>query len=308
MPRGSAHVRAAAVVEAKALGHTELGVGHLLLGLRTVAGPSAHALASAGVGLAELRDAVARSTPLASGGTPPPVRRAVRAADRIAAHAVPVAPRVRDLLDGVAFRRDDADLLGLLLDDEEDPFPAHLLRSVGVDPGEVARRLAVLRRPGALDVAGPRPAPAQPAEPGTVWLTEVHTHLLTAPPERVWALLSDPHRRPEWDHACERVDVTGSGVHRIVEPDGSTVENVVASRVPERVIAWRWPGSHRSTRHPWTGELRMRMQPDRDRTALEASMVLRGRWLVARLGRPVFTRVMRARLTLLAQGVDQAAG
>ena len=307
MPRGTSHIHAAAVVEARALGHVELGVGHLLLGLRAVAGPSAHALASVGVGLTALRAAVARWTPAASDGTGPSVRRTVRAADRLGAHDLPVSAPARELLDRVAFRCDDADLLGVLLDDD-DPLPAHLLQSVDVDVGEIARRLAVLRRPGALDTVEFRTAPAQPAEPGTVWLREAHTQLLTAPPDRVWALLADPHRRPEWDLGCTRVEVSEGGVQRIVEPDGATVEHVIASRVPERVIAWRWPGSHRASDQPWTGELRIRMQPDRDFTALEASMLLRSRWLRARLGRPLFTRVMRARLRMLVQGVNQAAG
>ena len=53
------HVRVAAAAEALALGHPEVDVEHLLLGLLVVGGPSARAMTGAGADLRALRSAVA---------------------------------------------------------------------------------------------------------------------------------------------------------------------------------------------------------------------------------------------------------
>ena len=127
--------------------------------------------------------------------------------------------------------------------------------------------------------------------------------MLVPPVDRVWQLLSDPLRRPEWDPSCSAV-VVGNGVEQVTEPNGTVTEHVVARSLPQEVIAWRWPGT---TGRPWTKELQIRLSARGNRTVADLSMLIRGRRFVAALGRPAFTRLMWGRLRVLAQGVNQAA-
>lgn len=294
-------VRAAAAVEARALGHARVEVGHLLLGLRALGGPSAHALTAAGVGLPDLRGMVAR-VGAGSGPGPAAAGRPVRAADRREAYTMPISEDAREVLDRVTFRRSDGDLLGALLT-ADDGAALDLLEGVGASGDEVAHLLA---RPFPGDLAA-APSPVGAPETGVVWLGAAHSHLLTAPLHRVWALLSDPHRRPEWDLWCAALVVLGEGVERVVDPDGTVVEHVLAQSLPEEAIGWRWPAPAAAGR-PWTKELQVRLDAQGDRTIARLTMLVRGRPLVAHLGRPVFARIMSKGLRILAQGINQAAG
>ena len=88
------HIRVAAAAEALALGHPEVDVEHLLLGLLVVGGPSARALTDAGADLHGVRRAMAEVTEhdlSTLGVTAPAQHAAVHTGDRIAALAVPEA-------------------------------------------------------------------------------------------------------------------------------------------------------------------------------------------------------------------------
>lgn len=307
-------VRAAAAVEAKSFGHERLGLRHLLLGLRAIGGPSAHALASCGVALPDLRRAVALSSSTDDGTrvrTTPP---SVRAIDRREAFRMPISTDARRVLDRVAFRWEDTDLLDALLDEEDpssEPFGAEdgvvpeLLDRLDHATGRIRRHLASTRWTAAGALAGPADPPAGPAEAGTAWLGAAYTQLLTPSIEQVRALLSDPQRRPERDPSSVDVVVAGPGVERVFGPDGSTTDHAVTRAREQEVIAWRWPVSDPPRR--WTKEIQIRVSAQGDNTVARLTTLVRGRPVLARIGRPFLTRIMDSRLRTHAQGVNQAA-
>ncbi|PPK94642.1 ClpA/ClpB-like protein [Kineococcus xinjiangensis] len=143
--RQSRYISIVALEEAARLGHPEVDVEHLLLGLLATGGPSAGLLIAAGVGMGELREAVARlqQQDLAALGVdvptapaPPPAPPSFLAAQSLPWNDRAMA-RVRR-----ASRGDDRALLVELLDDDG-RRAARLLEHLGVDVE--ALRLEALR-------------------------------------------------------------------------------------------------------------------------------------------------------------------
>ncbi|HEX6514307.1 MAG TPA: SRPBCC family protein [Nocardioidaceae bacterium] len=108
-----------------------------------------------------------------------------------------------------------------------------------------------------------------------------------APPDAVWAAVSDPTRMPQWSPECRRVVVLGGGsgvgtrflgVNRRGWVLWPTVSTVVRHE-PGRAIAWRV----RQSAATWTYEL----QPEETGTRLTARRDLAGFSAMTRFGAPL---------------------
>ncbi len=309
-PAAEVHpIRSAAAVEAMAWGHREVDVDHLLLGLVVVAGPSALELAGAGADLAALRGAVARVR--ADGGADVAPRSVVRAADRRDAARMPVTGPARRLLDGAPRRRDDRALLLALLDDGNG-LARRLLGHLDVDAAALRDRVADGSRVAgraADGTAWPVPPPPGPAPTGTSWLHGTHAQLLPVPSERVWALLGDPSRRPEWDPDCVAVTVAPDGAELLTRPDGTVVSQTVHDTAVGRTLAWHRhePGDPSAGPVRFLDVLRVVVAPDGARTAVGLRRDRSGRGVAWRLARPALSGLVRTQLRICLHAIHQAA-
>ena len=302
-------IRSAAALEALALGRPQIDLDHLLLGLIAAGGPSAALLAGAGVDLTRARRVV--------GGEPGPGpgepdgrvgrsgRKAVRAADRPAAMRLPLSGRARALLGDLPFRGDDRMLLLALLDDEEGRI-GRMLERLGVDVQELrAQAAAGPPRPlvAATDGSGPSlVVPCATLPVGMRWMDAEHVQVVPVPVELVWALVSDPSRRPEWDLTCSATSITSDGHELLVRPSGHPDDQSVVQLVPGRAIAWRRPARADAETHQ---VIQITLAPGTTGTivSLRRSWPASGSW---RLLRPFLIRMVRTQLRAQAQGITQA--
>ena len=323
---GEVHrIRSAAAVEAAALGHPEIDVDHLLLGLLVAGGPSARVLAAHGVGAAALRRAVAdlQEQDLlglgAVAAAPQPA--AVRASDRGSAGALPLGGRAQALLDDAPLLGDDLALLRAVLDDggrRAERLLAHL--DVDVD----ALRAQLAAEPdvdGALSPAMPGAdtdvdwsaadraleARRDPVPAGTTWMSAARTQLVPAPADQVWALISDPQRRPQWDAACLSATVDADGVERITGHDGDVVEQTAVDVEPGQRIGWLQRGPDGGAAPRVVVQIALTAQGASTVVRLRQDWPARGR-ATGRLSRWILTRMIGAKLRTQANGIARAAG
>lgn len=310
------HIQAAAATEALALGHPEVDVEHLLLGLLVVGGPSARVLAGVGADLQALRRALSEVQQLdldeleVAGTTQ---RTVLHARERSAAPAVPVSGRAQDLLDAAPRGADDRALLTALIDDEGQRT-RRLLEHLGVDAQEVYEQLVPERTPGV-------PAPTASgsgeeafaalrgaAPEGSFWIEASWSQELPVAVEQVWALVSDPSRRPEWDPGITSVTVTADGLEQMTASGGGQRTQHVAQFDPHRAMAWRQRGVGTAALPVEATEqvLQLVLEPHGGSTRLYLHHSSPGRGTGVRLSRPLLVRIMRTRLRLMAQAIGQS--
>ena len=165
-------------------------------------------------------------------------------------------------------------------------------------PDHPGREPAGPHLPTLAELRGPAPA-------GMRWMEASWSQLLPVPAERVWALVSDLSRRPEWDARTTSVTVDADGRERRTDPEGRTVTQTVVQSVPGWAIAWRVDTS--DTVEGTSQVLQLVLQPAGTDTRLQVHRCWPTRGLGVRLSRPLLVRMVRVALRVQAQGIAQAA-
>jgi len=117
--------------------------------------------------------------------------------DAVAVEGIDWSPRALKLMRSLPSYSDDLPLFQALLD-EPSKLTLQVLQTLGVD--EAAARAAAAAPPTPTVPAGRQPTSrAGSEERDGSWRTVTHTGFAPAPPAEVWALVTDPARRVEWD-------------------------------------------------------------------------------------------------------------
>jgi len=140
------------------------------------------------------------------------------------------------------------------------------------------------------------------------------SRVIAAPPEEVWALVSDPYNLPRWWPRTMRVEgVEGSGV-------GAQWTNVLGTAEGRGVRAdYRCTDSAEGERYRWeqqvegtpferhlrgsSAQVLLRASSDGTEVELRSSQSLRG---LSRLGSPMMRRGQAATLVEALDGIEQA--
>ncbi len=308
---GAHHVRMAAAVEARSAGELVVDVDHVLLGLSVVGGPSAWALARAGADLPSLRRAVAQVRATGPGAWAGSHRSTIDAAARREAVRVPVTERTRSVFEATPPLRDDRALLLVLIDEHEQI--GRLLGRLGVDVLALRNGLAdptAVAGPDAEDaVTWPGLRLPDPGPPGSSWSQVDRHRSFPVPAGRVWSLISDPLRRPEWDHRYVGVATGDDGPDHLSRADGGIDTQGVLDVVDGYAIAWsRHDRSRAEAGTRAAGDvLQVVLAPVDGGTAIGLRRHLSGRGTLWRLTRSLAMRATRMELEILAHAIHQAA-
>ena len=148
-----------------------------------------------------------------------------------------------------------------------------------------------------------------PAPAGAFWMEVTRSQQLPLPLERVWALVSDPARRGEWDPSASRDSAVGGPGQ--VPPGGEAKPEWRIVRVEEpRCIAWRSSASPEEATGPGGAVdqvLQVTLQTRGGGTHLTLHHASPGRGIGVRLSRLLLTRIMATRLRLMVRAISQSA-
>ncbi len=303
-------IRVAAALEAIALGHTEVDVDHLLLGLLSAGGPSARLLGAAGMDLRSARTAVVAEDLHrlgALGVSPAPGDAATTTArDMTRAIAVPLSGRARQVMDESAYRSDDRSLLVTLISSGGHRVLG-LLERLRVDV-DALRASAAEDSPAAGPACrGHARAPEQrsPLPNGFAWNHACYTQVLPTSAATLWDVVVDPVRVGEWQPNYKFVAGEGDRVQYLEDASGRPWARDVLHVLPQRSVTWRLrDASMQAGMHQ---ELQAELEDDGDGgTRLRLSRDWPSRGLSWRLLRPLMTRVVRVQLRALALGLTRA--
>ncbi|MFL1380360.1 MULTISPECIES: Clp protease N-terminal domain-containing protein [unclassified Nocardiopsis] len=288
-------IQGAASREAARAGHPEVGFEHLLLGVLVNGGPGARLLMDAGVDLAGARAGIDAllAEDLALLGIDAALP-APSASPAEGAAMLPLAPRLQELVDDRPSAGGDRALLAALIGDGGGRV-RRLLERLGVDADDLD--LDVPECPA----GGARPSAAGGFE-AQGWENTLYDLEVPVPAERLWALLSDPERRGEWDTAGTPARHLGGGVVELALRHGSPVRESITRRVEGREVTWaREEGEGTAPR-----ALKIVIEPLEGRARLHLSLgwpnALRGR-----LANRMVRWIARQQLRLHAQAIAQAA-
>lgn len=306
--RQTRYISTAAMEEVLELGHPEIDVDHLLVGLLVTGGPSASCLLSAGVDLPSLRRAVrevedAEARVLGVRVAAPPAVPSARALSRTG--AVSFCDRALAIIRSAQQDEDDRALLRALLDDDG-RRAERILVQAGVDVVELRARLAVPATVTILDLPVEVVDALGALGPAARRCSASMTHEVPVNADAVWALVSDPRRRPEWDAACVEVSPDGDGVLRLQYANRwrTRTVKVLTERTGPRSLLWR---------ELWAGEddvsaalhLAVTSVGAGSRLRVDVTTVLRTRR--GRALRPVMQWAVASRVRWLGQSVARAA-
>ncbi len=157
---------------------------------------------------------------------------------------------------------------------------------------------------------------ATPTAASRNW-TSSHTRTVAVPRAELWRLLTDPHRRREWDDSVARVRVLDDGSFETldavavtlarpgepVEDPGLVSTHRVVARAEGRLLEWE-------TRYPNRGHtewLRVELEDAGTGTRLTIRHAFSRTAGLRRLLSGVYAWTTRLRLKLLAQAIAQAA-
>lgn len=312
MLRQSRYITAAALEEAAREGAPELDTEHLLLGLLVTGGPSAVLLTDAGVDLNSLRRAVheVRGQELARLGWDMTTREVTSTPEPSfrAAQSIPFNSRAMAVMQRISYSGDDLELLRALLDDEGRRVD-HALAHLGVDVEDL-RAATSSERLGQTTESDDEASTADQQDDSNVVR---HVQALPVDADRVWRLVSDPTRRPQWDTACSRSDVDTHDVERLTYRTRGrevVVEQVVDRLVPGYEVRWhRFRVGDRAT----SSTLGLRLEPVGRTCRLHLEVTWRPvrtntvpRFLRPLVG-PLWVRANRSRLRWYAQNIARAA-
>ncbi|MEJ5913160.1 Clp protease N-terminal domain-containing protein [Pseudokineococcus sp. 1T1Z-3] len=304
--RQSRYITTAAMEEVAELGHPELDVDHLLVGLLVTGGPSASCLVAAGADLPSLRKAVQRlqeSDVQALGVqfTAPP---AVPAASAARAVDVPWGSRALAVMRSADQGEDDRALLRALLDDEGRRVE-RVLAEAGVDIDDLRARLASTTTARAPELPMEVAAALAALEPAR-WRTSASTtHEAPVTADAVWALVGDVRRRPEWDSAVTSLS-DDDGVLRLVFDSGRRTRSVrvLTERTGPRSVLWRemWHDDEHVT-----AVLHLAVEPAGTGSRLRVDTATSLRTLHGRLLRPLARWAAGSRARWFGQSIARAA-
>ena len=241
--RQSRYISSAAMEEVVELGHPEVDLDHLLVGLLVTGGPSASCLMAAGVDLTSLRRAVQhlQETDARALGVqvpaPPPAVSASRAAQ--GPGEVPWGSRALAVMRSAPHDEDDRALLRALLDDQGRRVQ-RVLSEVGVDVEDLRTSLATTATTAIPDLPGEVAKAMAVLGPERERTTASTTHEVPVGADAVWSLVGDLRRRPEWDPAVTGVR-DDDGVPRLVYGNGRRTRTVgvLTERTGQRSVMWR---------------------------------------------------------------------
>lgn len=203
--------------------HPEIDVEHLLLALVGIGGPVSHALAQRGVTLDAAREACEtthRQRVARLGVTLPPSETAPRIPDDPGRGEFRYRHGVRPMLERAATApRPDVALFSALLKEPSGRI-SEVLSALDLDPES-------------LEFGDAEQPPPE--------ARFTYRRFVAAPPEQVWALLSDPKRWLEWNdvtHARAEVDSSGT-VHASPRGKADTgTEHTLRVTEPSRSLTW----------------------------------------------------------------------
>ena len=275
-------ISVAAKEEYQRFGHPELDIEHLFLALLIVGGASGRVLGDLGVTLHDARAATERvhAEQISSLGVTPPASLASATIPDPQAGEIRWSDRALKLMRHDDSTGDDRLLLGLLLD-EPSGHVVRILRQLDISESLVREAMANYRDAPAPD-SSPTALTAAAADPASSgWQEVVYSGHIPVSPDLVWALVSDPARRVEWDGLFHESAVLGDDgilttAARMTRPDGKASkikpefrrsEHVVFRYNEGALIEWEttWPDRPRSR---FIARLRIEVQPDGVGTAI----------------------------------------
>ena len=275
-------ISVAAKEEYQRFGHPELDIEHLFLALLIVGGASGRVLGDLGVTLHDARAATERvhAEQISSLGVTPPASLASATIPDPQAGEIRWSDRALKLMRHDDSTGDDRLLLGLLLD-EPSGHVVRILRQLDISESLVREAMANYRDAPAPD-SSPTALTAAAADPASSgWQEVVYSGHIPVSPDLVWALVSDPARRVEWDGLFHESAVLGDDgilttAARMTRPDGKASkikpefrrsEHVVFRYNEGALIEWEttWPDRPLSR---FIARLRIEVQPDGTGTAV----------------------------------------
>jgi len=282
----SQQVSVAAGEECTRLGNPQIDVDHLLLALLVTDGVAGRRLRDLGITLDPARAAVAtvHSDRAARLGVQVPAA-PPGLIDPAAVEQVDWSPRALKLMRSLPSYSNDLPLLQALLD-EPSRLPLQILHTLGVAEA-TARAAAGMACSPAVSAAQPTAPETLTEKEKTGWRTVTHTGFAPVPPEQVWALITDPTRRVEWDYltvAATQPDSTHPSVVELTartttstgrpsrtRTDPTRMRQTIIKQEP-RDIEWEttWPDAT----HSPVLRLAIHLEPTAGGTRLE----LRSRW------------------------------
>lgn len=225
--------------EAVRTGHPDVGFEHLFLGLLVNGGPAARLLMDAGVGLVEARAAIAglQGEDLALLGVDVPSAAAEGRPEVITAGLLPLAPRLRELVDECPGAGGDQALLAALIDDEGGRI-RRLLDRLGVDTDRIRGALdgPISDREGSISPWGEGDLAA--GSRGKGWKYDVYESEVPVSAERLWALVGSVERRGEWDRGAVSSRLLDDGSVELTRDDGRREREWITHSVPGRAVTW----------------------------------------------------------------------
>lgn len=299
--------------EQRRSGHPEIDLEHLFLALVSVGGPVTDMLARHGVTLASAREAFERTHEKGLGRLGialPPDGTSRTIPPGSARGGFTYREGVRKLLEDAARQpAPDVALLRVLLG-EPSGHIHDALREMDVDPGSLGV---------------PSENSARPSSRGEHALE--YRRFVSAPPEAVWALISDPDRWLEWnDFEFEHAEVLDRGVVRAhartrdlngrptrVTPRFAVSECVVSRHEAPTLI--QWERSFPNTAVPANQSLRISLVPTEAGTEITVSFLHIGRpkghggiryWLLRPVAKFMQPLMVRAHLRGKADNISRA--
>jgi hypothetical protein len=269
-------VSIAAKEEASRYDLPQIDLDHLLLALLISGGPAGVLLREQGATLDATRTATeqVRARHIARLGVVPPPADPRPIRDPSLGD-IDWTPRAIQVVSNTS-EPGELDLLQALLD-EPSGLVTEVLAEAGVDPVALRAALAERRR-----VAGTADSTGTPDQD---WLAVTHTGFAPAPVGAVWALVSDPARRPEWDTTVGGVRPTEPDVWEMTlattRPDGRPVrhrpEHVRAHHrltayEPEELVEWEVTLPDQRGTRPARQRLRVHCRPAAEGTTLELTL------------------------------------
>jgi uncharacterized protein YndB with AHSA1/START domain len=139
-----------------------------------------------------------------------------------------------------------------------------------------------------------------------------------APPDKVWEIVSDPDRAPDWFAFAERVEIrSGTGVGQLRTQHGrwgrkrAEVDQEITAHEPNRLLAWRHVAERLdgkpAPRFAESTEFRIELEPDSPATTvrLRSRQVPAGalKGLLMKLGAKGIARQLERSLDRLAEAV-----
>jgi ATP-dependent Clp protease ATP-binding subunit ClpA len=281
----SQSISVAAKEEYQRFGHPEADLEHVFLALIIVGGSSGRVLGDLGVTLHRARNAAERvhAEQISSLGLTPPASLASSTIPDPQVGEIRWADRALKVMRHDNSTGDDRILLTHLLD-EPSGHVVRIVEQLGLSESRVRESIDSYvddAEPVSVNSPATKSHDTDTNTRPSEWENVVYSGHIPVAPELVWALVSDPARRVEWDGLYYESAVLGDdGVlttfARMTRPDGKPskikpefrrTEHVVSRYTEGTLIEWEsmWPDRPRSR---FVARLRIEVRPDGTGTAI----------------------------------------